>query len=562
MSAVVNVPSAPPTEESLTRNDAAKQTLSGALRKSIATLTEAEALFLRALLEDDSGAVVAGVDKKEEPTTLESVEIHTNKMDKAIEKLRNEEVFPNPKPMSDIELKPPKARRPTTRGLWLAHEDGVHPNQLASKGSRNSSAQHTPNRSASENKALSPSENESSAEKKAIEQNRTKESVVRNESEDDAQSNEEVRPEFSKHESHDDESWGSEDDANHIKHDAWEVLKDEYAEDFGFNFTAPGTASEDDLPNSFQILGTSADDKSVQPHVMSPPMMDALMSFLPENLVGQNFWLRFSLERDGASLDTLKRYVRASECTILAIETPKGEVFGSFTSSAWRTHYGFYGSTPAFVWKLRHNRQTKCTSLFDQAQLESEIDVFMASDSSQNIQVCRHDGIAVGGDESLPDVDEYESLLEALVAAEKSGFAICLDSDLLRGTTSLSSTFHNPSLCGSGDKTEIFDVAGLEVWTLTPCYAVQNAERLEMTKFFVEDSVRSLSSASTPNHSRPASILPEYNLDQDQFYRRIGQDPESESRRDHWQYLNMMNVGGKTNSGLGASPRFGYDKTD
>lgn len=65
--------------------------------------------------------------------------------------------------------------------------------------------------------------------------------------------------------------------------DAWELLKDEYAEDFGFLYMdgkgdkALRLADDDvDIYNSvstpvFRILGTSADDASAHPHVLSPP---------------------------------------------------------------------------------------------------------------------------------------------------------------------------------------------------------------------------------------------------------------------------------------------------
>jgi len=165
----------------------------------------------------------------------------------------------------------------------------------------------------------------------------------------------------------------------------------------------------------------------------------------------------------------------------MAIETDRGEVFGSFTSHTWRNHYGFYGAAPAFVWKMRHSRQTKCVSLFDQAQLESIIDVFMFSGHNEFLQVCRHDMIAIGGDDSLAAM-RGEDDLNALDECEsfrashreenfngRSGFAIALEDDLLRGTTSPCATFKSPSLCGPGSESEIFHVAGLEMWTLTPC---------------------------------------------------------------------------------------------
>ena len=550
------------------------------VHERVASLTGPEAFFLKALLVDD---------KKE----AENEETEKLLKSAAPAKLSDEMLFSVPKQIPDSppkSTKPiPKPMRRSNHGLWLAHADGVPSKKLISlrgllnrihpgNGSTDEPFQRSTSSSSGgggcvkgerpPRPPISPaSRNNSRTFQQGFalrERCSTTDSTSSTESADDGVlSDEEVRPENGG----EDESWDSQLDANHREYDAWEVLKDEYASDFGFNYTAPGSnrADDDVPPDSFQILGTNADDKESQPHVLSPPLMDALAAFLPEPLLGQNWWLRFSLVRDGANLDTLKRYVRASTYTILAIETPSGEVFGSFTSSPWRTAYGFYGKAPAFVWKMRHSRQTKCSSLFDQAQLESEIDVFMAAEGGyhrERVQLCRHDAIGVGGDEDLPTIEDYDTIQDALQAAKNVGFAICLEDDLLRGTTSHCSTFHNPALCGSGSRSQVFDVAGLEVWTLTPCFNVEAAEKLEMTKFFLEEqSTRSIRSGSSnfpdsPQLSNRNSFAgSDYN--QESFYRRVGHDPDSEIRRDRWQYLNTMGGGtaGDTR-GLGATPRF------
>jgi len=396
----------------------------------------------------------------------------------------------------------------------------------------------------------------------------------------DAPSDQEVR-----RDDPDDRSECSSWDETDIDHDfdPWEILNDEYAKDFGFDYSSEsplmmatpseygdndstGRRLEQHHHNPFLILGTSADDKSAQPHVLSPPLMDALMSHLPDRLKGENYWLKFSLIRDGASLDTMKRYVRAPKYTILAIETDRGDVFGCFTSQPWRTCPGFFGSAPAFVWKMRHSRRTRCSSLFDQAQLESEIDVypFAGTAGSQYVQVCKHDMIAVGGDDDMSSaLDNFSSELSVGSAFEMQGFAIALEDDLLRGTTSPSASFGSPSLlCGSdnngtnGDKSQVFFVSGLEVWTFTPCRDVDSAEKMELSKYFVEQSTRS-SITSTPGSRSPS--LRREDLVQSEFYKRVGQDVESEERRDRWQYHNMMGGVAAAGGGRGmASPRFGY----
>ena len=121
-------------------------------------------------------------------------------------------------------------------------------------------------------------------------------------------------------------------------------------------------------------------------------------------------------------------------------------------------------------------------------------------------------------------------------------------------------SFHFLCQRGDGLKTQVFDVAGLEVWTLTPCFEVDAAEKLEMTKFFMDEqssrTLRSLPDTPSLGSRRGSSFLASEAFNQEQFYRRVGHDPDSESRRDRWQYLNTMGgiVGDRRT--LGASPRF------
>jgi hypothetical protein len=361
-------------------------------------------------------------------------------------------------------------------------------------------------------------------------------------------------------------SW---DETEHVQHyNTWRVLDDEYAKDFGFDFSESVLAEDDfedndDQKNNFLILGTSAEDVSAHPQVLSPPLMDSLMTFLPQNLQDTNFWLKFSLVRDGAALSTLKTYCRASSYTILAIETPRGEVFGSFTSSPWQTHRSYYGNAPSFVWKMRHSRRTPCVSLYDQAQLESTIDVYAYEGSDEYIQACKHDSLALGGDERHAPTSMCSDLSDddSVSPRKNNGFAIALEEDLLRGTTSPCNTFASPSLCGSHrDRTQLFEVANVEVWTFTSCRDVSMAERLEMTRYFATESSRG-SLLSSPGSSTYDSGTPQFSsrdLIQERFYQRVGHDPASEERRQRWQYANMMGGVGTTNRGMGSTPRFGY----
>jgi TLD len=323
---------------------------------------------------------------------------------------------PPPPPQRD----PPK--RASILGLWSAHAAGIHPRALIQHHHANQPEQHDDVEQTDNSKQRDGAD---SSKKEDVDDEYPSDIEVLGGLEDETETL----------------SWDSQDDMNNHSYDAWEVLKDEYSSDYGFSFTPAmtnqgSTLSSEEPLSGFVILGTSADDVSAQPHVLSPPLLDSLMNFLPENVIGQNFWLRYSLIRDGASLETLKHYVRAADHTLLAIETPAGQVFGVYCSSPWRNHQGYFGSPlSAFVWKMRYSRRTKCASLFEQAHLESEIDVYMATpnDPEQPIQVCRHDILGVGGYEDADnegdaitmdynDGDDPSAFLKT-----RTGFAICID---------------------------------------------------------------------------------------------------------------------------------------
>lgn len=259
-------------------------------------LTEAEAMFLRALLID-SPPIDESANSEE---TASSTKVFNDDI-----------LFSLP---FHQETKPPEQRRASLLlGLWHAFEDGVRPSALV---------KHASSKPRKElEKLIEEKDDESFVSIRSDEEVR----VARDTVEDDLSSC---------------SSW-KEEDGGQEHYDSWEVLRDEYAEDFGFDYSERFTPELDEHEDHhFRILGTSADDVAAHPHVLSPPLMDALMSFLPETLENQNFWLKYSLVRDGSSMQTLKQYVRASANNILAIETTTGEVFGAFTISPWRTQLG------------------------------------------------------------------------------------------------------------------------------------------------------------------------------------------------------------------------------
>lgn len=225
-------------------------------------------------------------------------------------------------------------------------------------------------------------------------------------------------------------------------------------------------------PN-FRILGTSANDVSCQPHVLSPPLMESLLEFMEPS---QNVWLKYSLARDGPGLLQLLKRVRLSSPVLLGLETTDGHVFGCCTAS-WRLSEGWFGATESsFLWKLRRPRNHELP-LADQILSESEIQVFHARSSATHLQYCSRDGLRMGVGEIQPPPDGPTQHL---------GHALTLDAHLQNGTTSSSETYGNPCLLDEHWRGGHFEVSNLEVWTLTASESVAEAETNELSSFFLE----------------------------------------------------------------------------
>lgn len=261
--------------------------------------------------------------------------------------------------------------------------------------------------------------------------------------------------------------------------DAWNILQDEYANGYGGGGTL-----------GFKILGTSASDEASQPHVLSPPLMESLQAFLPPTKSGENFFMRYSMIRDGASLQTLLKRARGIQYSILAVETIDGEVFGSFTGQAWRKSWNYFGTGESFLWRMRHSRLEPTNGILDQAQKESEIDVFPYTGENDFIQLCTHDRIAVGG--GIPEEDiSVEKKTEPPMSNplvdhnHDWGLGLALRSDLLEGSSSPCVTFGSPSLCKTKPNGDRFEIVNVELWAMTPCGTEEEAEKLELGKLFL-----------------------------------------------------------------------------
>ena len=270
----------------------------------------------------------------------------------------------------------------------------------------------------------------------------------------------------------DETSWDMNSDSDG-RFDSWNILKDDYINGYGGGGTL-----------GFSILGTGAEDESAQPHVLSPPLMESLQSFMPFSKSGENFHLKYSMVRDGASLNSFLKRVRGIEYSILAVETLDGEVFGAFTSQPWRKNWNYFGTGESFLWRMRRTRLEKTAGILEQAQLESEIDVYPYTGENKFIQLCTHDRIAVGG--GNPSSAGEKKSEDDPVQSYDWGFGLAIEHDFLQGSSSPCITFGSPSLSNVHSDGSTFEIVNIELWTLTPCLTVEEAEKLELGKLFLE----------------------------------------------------------------------------
>jgi len=238
----------------------------------------------------------------------------------------------------------------------------------------------------------------------------------------------------------------------------------------------------------------------LEPHVLSPLLMRCLREYLPFALREENFWLRYSLVRDGASLENIFKIMRHSQRTILAIETSDGQVLGSFTSSPWRSNgNNYYGSCEAFVWNLRKSRlnnkgEESSQNLDEYILRESSVDVFRwnAKKGNRNVQLSNENKLFVGGGD--PEMDVEEKVQDGIGGKEREeidsnlqwGMSLALDKELLRGTSSRCATFgSDPLIDNRHTRSDVFEITNMEIWALTPCMNEEMAEELELGRTFV-----------------------------------------------------------------------------
>ena len=239
-------------------------------------------------------------------------------------------------------------------------------------------------------------------------------------------------------------------------------------------------ATRDQVP--FHVMGLDRDTPPAT-RVLTPALMESLRGFFPYAVSEDNFWLKYSLVRDGASIRSLLRKVMASQHTILAVETEDGEVFGAFLSTAWTNNHNkkWFGTGESFLWKSKQSRYVVDDDDDDQMP-NNEMEIYPYTGNDDMVQYCTSSTLAIGGGNWTGSGSGGAS---CPYPGEPTGIGLLVDGDLEGGETNSCATFANPPLYGRNSSKNEFSIGNLEVWTLTPCDTVALAEQLERQKYFV-----------------------------------------------------------------------------
>ncbi|KAM5304742.1 TLD domain-containing protein 2 isoform 3-T4 [Glossophaga mutica] len=162
---------------------------------------------------------------------------------------------------------------------------------------------------------------------------------------------------------------------------------------------------------------------------VEPQLVEAsqLSLHLPPSVTGHSWSLAFCTARDGFSLRSLYRQMEGhSGPALLALKDQDGQMFGAFSSSAFRLSKGFYGTGETFLFSF-----------------SPQLKVFKWTGSNS---------FFVKGD------------VDSLMLGSGSGqFGLWLDGDLYHGGSHPCATFNNEVLA----RQEQFCIKELEAWVLS-----------------------------------------------------------------------------------------------
>ena len=128
---------------------------------------------------------------------------------------------------------------------------------------------------------------------------------------------------------------------------------------------------------------------------------------------------------------------------------------------------------------------------------------FLCTDAGRLFFLAPMAGIEAGADSGfggIPDLgpvafgggagDDNDTYAGSPIKDHEWGFGLTVESDFLHGTSSPCLTFGSPSLSCEHSDGSIFEIINLELWTVTPCNKLEDAEKLELAGLFLESNRR------------------------------------------------------------------------
>eukprot|EP00301_Raphidiophrys_heterophryoidea_P000037 c1001_g1_i2.p1 GENE.c1001_g1_i2~~c1001_g1_i2.p1 ORF type:complete len:241 (+),score=46.44 c1001_g1_i2:277-999(+) len=172
-------------------------------------------------------------------------------------------------------------------------------------------------------------------------------------------------------------------------------------------------------PHRDQILPTLDNESDI----LEEKHIRRLVRALPISLqFSHNWYLLYSLQRNGVSLQTFFRTTAFQGPNILVLRDQDNHIFGGFASSSWENNPKYYGTGESFVFQLQPKNK-----------------VYPWSQKNEYFMISTLDAICMGGG---------------------GHYAFSLDNELLHGSSDTCETFGSPCLASASE----FQCVALEVW--------------------------------------------------------------------------------------------------
>lgn len=165
-----------------------------------------------------------------------------------------------------------------------------------------------------------------------------------------------------------------------------------------------------------------------QVKILNRQIAEELEPMLPIEHQSKDWWLVYSMHKDGASLHTMLQRCKTMTPTLFLIRDTANCVFGGFSRTPWSMQRDrYYGTAGSMVFTFKNGM----------------IQAYNGTNNNNYYCLTSEDSFAMGGG---------------------GNFAIYLDGDFLRGTSGQCATFESPCLASAED----FDCDAFEMYALLP----------------------------------------------------------------------------------------------